>query len=202
VPSSKKAASARAKAPPARDEPRPPRTDRVFDKAREHFRDGDYGGALAIVNQILNRDPGNLDALALASGCQSLQGHYDRAVDFDRRAVEADPKSPQAWMTLALDLSNLGDAEGAEEAYRRAAEIDPTRAAAWWHLACLAARRGDADEALADLEKAAAARPEYREEAKSQPEFAPLLEDPRFVAIVSGGKESDDPYAEWMRSGT
>ena len=201
MPSSKKAASARPK-DSARAEPRPPPTDRAFDRAREHFRDGDYGAALAITNQILSRDPGNLDALALASGCQSLQGRYDRAVEFDRRAVEADPKSPQPWLTLALDLSNLGDAEGAEEAYRRAAEIDPSRAAAWWHLACLAARRGDADEALADLEKAAAARPEYREEAKSQPEFAPLLEDPRFVAIVNAGKESDDPYAEWMRSGT
>ena len=86
MPSSKKAASARPK-DPARDEPRPTPTDRAFDRAREHFRDGDYGAALAITNQILSRDPGNLDALALASGCQSLQGRYDQAVEFDRRAV-------------------------------------------------------------------------------------------------------------------
>ncbi len=201
MPAAKKAAPKPPKAPPP-EEPRPTSSERAFDKAREHFRDGDYGAALAIANQILGREPGNLDALALASGCHSLQGHYERAVEFDRRAVDADPRNPQPWMTLALDLSNLGDREGAEEAYRRAADLDPTRAAAWWHLACFAARRGDADEALAHLERATGARQEYREEAKSQPEFAPLLEDPRFVRIVSGGKESDDPYADWMRSGT
>ena len=61
---------------------------------------------------------------------------------------------------------------------------------------------GRPDDALADLEKACAESEEYREEAKSQPEFAPLLEDPRFLRIVEGAKESDDPYAEWMRSKT
>lgn len=182
--------------------PRPPPPDRTFEKAREHFRDGDYGTALAIANQILSRDPRNMDALALASGCHSLQGRYDKAVDVDRRAVEAEPKNPQTWMTLGLDLSNLGQEEGAEEAYRRAAELDPKRAAAWYRLACIAARRGDADAALAHLERATAEREEYREEAKSQPELASLSEDPRFVRIVSGGKDTDDPYAEWMRKGT
>jgi len=92
--------------------------------------------------------------------------------------------------------------EGAEESYRRAVELDPKRASAWYRLACIAARRGDIEEALAHLEKASAESPEYREEAKSQPEFAALLEDPRFVRIVSGAKDSDDPYADWMRSKT
>ena len=182
--------------------PPPPALDRTFERAREHFRDGDYGAALAIANQILSRDPKHTDALVLASGCHSLQGRYDKAVDVDRRAVDADPKNPQAWMTLALDLGNLGETEEAEEAYRRAAELDPKRAAAWYRLACLAARRGDADTALDHLERATAEREEYREEAKSQPEFASLVDDPRFTQIVTPAADSGDPYAEWMRKGT
>ena len=155
-----------------------------------------------MINQNLSRDPDNTDAMILASQCHSLLGHYDQAVAFDRKAVEADPDNPALWMTLAFDLANLGDPEAAEEACRKAAELDPTRAAAWFKLACFAARRGDIEEAVADLEKACAESEEYREEAKSQPEFAPLREDPRFLRIVAGEKETDDPYAEWMRSKT
>ena len=171
-------------------------------KAHGSFRDGDYGGAIAVINQILSRDPENTDALILASQCHSLLGHYDQAVAFDRKAVDAHPDNPQAWMTLAFDLGNLGDVEAAEEAYRRAAELDPKRAAAWFKLATIAARRGELGEALSHLEKACSENEEYREEAKSQPEFAPLREDPRFMRIVAGEKESDDPYAEWMRGKT
>ncbi len=182
--------------------PRGPTADRTLERAHASFRDGNYGRAIAVINQILSRDPENTDALILVSQCHSLLGHYDQAVAFDRKAVEAHPDNPQAWMTLAFDLGNLGDTEAAEKAYRRAAELDPKRASAWYKLATIAARRGDLEEALADLEKACAESEECREEAKSQPEFAPLLEDPRFTRIVEGTKESDDPYAEWMRSKT
>src|SRR6267143_233005 len=142
--------------------PRDPPPDRGLEKAHGSFRDGNYGAAIAVINQILSRVPEHTDALILVSQCHSLLGHYDQAVAFDRKAVDAHPDNPQAWMTLAFDLANLGDMEAAEEA-------------------------------CAESE-------EYREEAKSQPEFAPLLEDPRFLRIVEGAKESDDPYAEWMRS--
>lgn len=182
--------------------PRGPPADRTLERAHASFRDGNYGAAIAVINQILSRDPENTDALILVSQCHSLLGHYDQAVAFDRKAVEAHPDNPQAWMTLAFDLANLGDMEAAEEAYRKAAELDPKRASAWYKLACIAARRGDLEEALADLQKACAESGEYREEAKSQPEFASLQEDPRFTRIVAGEKESDNPYAEWMRSRT
>ena len=191
-----------AKRPAAKPPPGAPAVDRGLGKAHGSFRDGDYGAAIAVINQILSRDPENTDALILASQCHSLLGHYDQAVAFDRKAVKAHPDNPQAWMTLAFDLANLGDMEAAEEAYRKAAELDPKRASAWYKLATIAARRGDMEEALAHLEKACAESEEYREEAKSQPEFAPLQEDPRFLRIAAGAKESDDPYAEWMRSKT
>ena len=191
-----------SKKPAPKSSPNPQPSDRSLAKAHESFRDGNYAGALAITSQILARDPGNTDALILASQCHSLQGRYDRAVALDRRAVEHHPQNPQAWMTLALDLGNLGDLEAAEEAYRRTVGLDPKRGSAWYRLACIAARRGGLDEALEDLERACAAQPEYREEAKSQPEFASVLEDPRFTRIVEGDKGSDDPYAEWMRSKT
>ena len=191
-----------AKRAAAKPSDRAPPVDRALEKAHESFRDGNYGGAIAVINQILSRDPENTDALILASQCHSLLGHTDQAVAFDRKAVEAHSDNPALWMTLAFDLANLGDLEAAEEACRKAAELDPTRAAAWYRLACFAARRGDLEEALADLEKACAESEEYREEAKSQPEFAPLREDPRFMRIVEGTKETDDPYAEWMRSKT
>ena len=187
---------------PPKPAARPAASDASLERAHGAFRDGDVGGALAIASQILSRDPVNPDALLLASQCHSLQGRFDRAVAFDRRAVEAHPENPQAWMMLALDLGNLGDLEAAEEAYRKTVRLDPNRGSAWYRLACIEARRGGLEEALTNLERACAAQPDYREEAKSQPEFAAVLEDPRFTRIVEGDKGSEDPYAEWMRRKT
>src|SRR2546427_4682611 len=131
--------------------PRDPPPDRSLEKAHGSFRDGNYGAAIAVINQILSRDPENTDALILVSQCHSLLGHYDQAVAFDRRAVDAHPDNPQAWMTLAFDLANLGDVEAAGEAYRKAAGLDPKGASAWYKLAWLAARPRDIDQALADV---------------------------------------------------
>src|SRR2546427_5527098 len=134
--------------------PRDPPPDRGLEKAHGSFRDGNYGAAIAVINQILSRDPENTDALILVSQCHSLLGHYDQAVAFDRRAVDAHPDNPQAWMTLAVDLAHLGDGGAAEGAYRKAAGLDPKRAGPWNKLAGIAARGGAKDEAPADLDHA------------------------------------------------
>lgn len=191
---------AKAKAKPdAPRPPAPPKSDRAIETARRHFRDGDFRAAIAVLNTILQREPENFDALAMMAGCHGLQGDYDRASEYDRRAVEADPRNAQLWNNFGWDLLQAGRVEDAEEAYRRCVKLDGHRASAWFNLARIAARRGDADQALDDLERAAAERPDLREEAKSQPEFAPLFEDPRFDRIVNPRVESEDPYAEWIK---
>src|SRR2546428_11670698 len=142
-----------AKRTAAKPSDRAPPVDRALEKAHEAFRDGNYGGAIAVINQILSRNPENTDALILASQCHSLLGHTDQAVAFDRKAVEAHSDNPALWMTLAFDLANLGDLEAAEEACRKAAELDPRRAAAWDRLPRVAGRRGGPGEAPAGPRK-------------------------------------------------
>src|SRR2546427_13087079 len=101
--------------------PRDPPPDRGLEKAHASFRDGNYGAAIAVINQILSRDPENTDALILVSQCHSLLGHYDQAGPFDRRAEDAHPDNPQARMTPALHRAHLAGVEAAEEAGREAA---------------------------------------------------------------------------------
>ncbi len=192
----------RARPKPAVPRPAAPAaSDRAIETARRHFRDGDYRAAIAVLNTVLQREPENFDALAMIAGCHGLQGDYERAAEYDRRAVEANPQDAQPWNNLGWDLFQAGHIEDAEETYRKCVEIDPHRASAWFNLAKIAMRRGDAEQALADLERAAAERPDLREEAKSQPEFAPLFEDPRFERIVNPKEGPEDPYAEWMKGG-
>ena len=187
---------------PPKPAARPAASDASLERAHGAFRDGDVGGALAIASQILSRDPVNPDALLLASQCHSLQGRFDRAVAFDRRAVEAHPENPQAWMTLAFYHAKVGDAAAAVADMANADKFGASDVKSRFMKVQALALLGKKEEALAHLEKASAESPEYREEAKSQPEFAALLEDPRFLRIVSGAKDSDDPYADWMRSKT
>src|SRR2546428_6387836 len=167
-----------AKRTAAKPSDRAPPVDRALEKAHEAFRDGNYGGAIAVINQIPSRNPENTDALILASQCHSLLGHTDQAVAFDRKAVEAHPDNPALWMTLAFDLANLGDLEAAEEACRKAAELDPRRAAAWDRLACFAAPRRGMDGGPPDPQKGGAGNEENREKAQTPPQFAPPREDP------------------------
>src|SRR5439155_26562297 len=108
-----------AKRPAAKPAPREAPMDRGLEKAHSLFRDGDYGGAIAVTNQNLSRDPDNTDAMILASQWHSLLGHYDQAVASDRKAAEADPDHPALWMTLAFDRANLGEPEATEQACRR-----------------------------------------------------------------------------------
>ena len=193
---------AKARAKPEAPRPAaPPRSDRAIETARRHFRDGDYRAAIGVLNTVLQREPENFDALAMIAGCHGIQGDYDRAAEYDRRAVEADPRNAQLWNNFGWDLLQAGRVEDAEEAYRRCVDLDGHRASAWFNLARIAARRGDTDQALDDLERAAAERPDLREEAKSQPEFTPFFEDPRFDRIVNPRVESGDPYAEWIKEG-
>lgn len=175
--------------------------DRAIETARRHFRDGDYKAAIAVLNTILQREAENFDALAMMAGCHALQGDFDKAVEYDRRAVDADPDNPQLWNNLGWDLFQAGRIDEAEETYRQCVDLDARRASAWFNLARIAARRGEFDGALESLERAAAERPDLREEAKSQPEFAQLFEDPRFDRIVNPRAGSEDPYAEWIKGG-
>ena len=68
----------------------------------------------------------------------------------------------------------------------RAVEIFPTQGVAHYNLACAHVRNGDPEAAISSLE--AAVRNGFRDRATfdSDPDMAPLRQDPRYQALMAG----------------
>jgi aspartyl/asparaginyl beta-hydroxylase (cupin superfamily) len=74
--------------------------------------------------------------------------HADAAALF-RRAIAADPHSPDLWMNLAAAARAGGDPAGEQAALEGALAIDQRHFMAWVRMAELAERTGDEEEAVA-----------------------------------------------------
>lgn len=80
----------------------------------------------------------------------------------------------------AYPLARAGDYDGALAAIREGLEQKPGHGGLLYHLACIEARMGRADDALEHVGAAVAARPELRERARDDEDFAAIRDDPRF----------------------
>jgi serine protease Do len=62
------------------------------------------------------------------------------------RWTAAEPKSTDAWYSLALALENLNKTDLAEKAYKESSDLDPTHYEALVHLGIIAKNKGDSAE--------------------------------------------------------
>lgn len=115
---------------------------------------GERGRAFLALERLLELGFGEDPDLMLSAGrALHREGLYRRAVDFFRRALEADPECGEAAAELAYALYRLEDLEGAEEACRRALELEPELHEARAFLGNLLYDRGDLADALAQFER-------------------------------------------------
>jgi len=118
------------------------------DRGRLLWTRGDAAGALAWVNETLDRDPANLKALLLKGEILLEAREGDEALRAHERAVEVAPRSSEAWNGLARCRHALGDdlraLEAAQEAKRLLGEGENFRETAPVYLTlvwCLRERR-------------------------------------------------------------
>lgn len=81
---------------------------------------GDAAGALAVVDELLSRDPDDLEALLFKGAVLLEQREPELAVAVQRHAVAAWPESSAAWNGLAQALHAEGAHDEALEAARGA----------------------------------------------------------------------------------
>lgn len=118
------------------------------------------------------RDPLVAEMRALLAGAGALQqrgfiaraaGQYEEALEYFRRAVEADPKNVEARRDLGSVLLDLGRTEAAIEQFETALALAPERAAAHHELGLLLAEAGRHDEALQRFAEAVRRAPDHVE---------------------------------------
>jgi tetratricopeptide (TPR) repeat protein len=93
--------------------------------------DWDWAGADASFRRALDLEPGNAQALRLASSPASTLGNWSEAIDLASKAVERDPLRPASYNNLGITLLAVNRDAAAEAAIRKALELDPGGAS--WH---------------------------------------------------------------------
>jgi tetratricopeptide (TPR) repeat protein len=134
-------------------------------EAEAAIAQSDWKSAGAKLTQYLAGHPADPRALFDAGYVADAQNHPDDAVALYRRAIDADPKSFEAHISLGLLLARQGKMEDARPELAIATNLDPgdsgpvAKARAWRALARID-RATDATEASSDLLEALKLTPE------------------------------------------
>jgi tetratricopeptide (TPR) repeat protein len=138
--------------------------------------------------RLITSEPRDGEARRLLALSLVRAGRAAEAVATLREALAIEPDRADLREALGRTLLETGDAAAAAPELERALEGDlpaPRRANALYNLACAYARTGRLDEALARLEAALAAGFADRALLATDPDLAPLRDDPRFAALLA-----------------
>jgi len=113
-----------------------------FDAARDNYavvlnRAAKPEAALAQVNELLTRDPGNPGYRNLKAAILANLGEYAGAIELYETGLAIEPRQPMVWMSLGHAFKTEGQTEQSIAAYRRALTLRPSLGEAWWSLANL-----------------------------------------------------------------
>jgi DNA-binding winged helix-turn-helix (wHTH) protein/tetratricopeptide (TPR) repeat protein len=132
----------------------------------------DLHKAVDYFTQAIVRDPGYADAYVGLADCYNLLREYaampaseafPRARAAAAKAVELDPKSSQARVSLAFAAFwGFWDADTSDREFRRAIELDPNNAIAHHWYATTLQELGRFPQALVEIERAQALDPSSR----------------------------------------
>lgn len=119
--------------------------------AEEHFMSGDYMAAIKRLNAVLEGYPGHFKGLCLMANALANIGDHAKAEDNLKRAVRADPLSPEPHSLLARIAEETGDMDSAIESLRKVIYLEPSSVSAYLELAAI-------HENASEFEKAGKAR--------------------------------------------
>jgi tetratricopeptide (TPR) repeat protein len=89
-------------------------------RAGQMIQNGNYDGAIALLNEALGKDPDNAMALTTLASAYHSKGDYEAAIEANRRAAATSWAAPTARYNEACALSLLGRTEEAYKALQQA----------------------------------------------------------------------------------
>jgi tetratricopeptide (TPR) repeat protein len=111
------------------------------------------------LEKVLQKDPGDGEALALLSIIETVRNNTDRALEFAHRAIAAAPDSAPANLALSYAQQARFDVSAALATLRRAAFTNPQNGLVKARLAELLLAVGELDRAMAVAQEAAELSP-------------------------------------------
>jgi tetratricopeptide (TPR) repeat protein len=128
-------------------------------KASEKIRGGDFGGAAALLEPVLAKNPADVNALFYLGLARAGKQQHREAAEALTRVTQLQPAFPGAWLELGICYGKLGDVEKALSAYERNLQLDPASAAALYNSGLLLFNANRVAEALARFEQGIALKP-------------------------------------------
>ena len=133
----------------ARDE-----TRQLLGTAVRMLQAGQQRRAGALFEQVLERQPGNADALQFLGLCCFQSGDAERARELIERAIVEKPRVGPYHDNLAKVLEHQGELDEALDAYRKANELEPGVADRQFNMGVVLQRIGRLKDAQHHLERA------------------------------------------------
>lgn len=100
-------------------------------KSLAYSKAGHLSEALELMEEILKTRPDDSYLLTEAAAILYLQGDTVSAVTTVNRALDVEPRYPDAWCQLALIQLSLGDMHAAEESFKTALKYNNQLLSAW-----------------------------------------------------------------------
>jgi choline-sulfatase len=138
------------------DAPRPADMASMFpilDEAARLFVREQYSQAIPLLEQILSKDPHNLDAALRLATAHSALGHEQAAVEAYRRAEAIAPNSPDVRTYMALHYARTAEWPKAVPMLERILAETPDKVPALEALALLRERQGQIADAVSLRQK-------------------------------------------------
>jgi len=129
--------------------------------AAQQISAGKLDYAKRVVQQILDSEPRNVDALHLMSMIHYQEGRLAAAINCSKQAVDIMPDSVTLLNNLGTLLKTAGDLKAAQFYYLKAIEADPKCFPAYFNLASITAASGDDEGAIKHYRKAVQLQPDY-----------------------------------------
>jgi tetratricopeptide (TPR) repeat protein len=104
--------------------------DRVLNRAR------------MVYQEVLQREPKNVDALLALGQLYLVSGEADKVREIESKAASMHAQNPKVWAWLAVRQAQSKNWEAAAESYQRAVKLDPENRTYRIHLGFTLARTG------------------------------------------------------------
>ncbi len=130
-------------------------------QARELHKRGDFAGAIAAYDALLEEEPARADLWHLKGMAEHQSGRLDQARTSAGRAIAAGGEKPPFLLLEGRVLHDRGDLEEAERRFARLAALRPEWAPAHLELGSVRMDRGRTAEALESFRAAVSADPNH-----------------------------------------
>ena len=154
------------------DIPLPPSARRLFHRAIDLL--------------TLLPEPTRSTAIAKLLEGESLRalGCWEESIAAFRMVVDQEPKRLEAWLGMGWCLKRLGRLDEAIATLKQGLEASPREPILLYNLACYHSLAGSVQAAIEHLTKAISLDDRYRDLTGAEPDFDPIRQDPRFVAVT------------------